>query len=138
LRSPALDLRRDFLGEEAHVLFYVVVRDALIAEHAVDLEIADHLAAMAQRIGIETRRLLNLSTARFPRAPLQTGQAAFTASGFPSKAVLTDTSFWCRPMKALAITGWITFSHSWRIHAHGMLTLPWTAALRLVDGLPVL
>src|SRR5712691_9600559 len=45
---PAFDLRRDFLGEETHVLFYVIVRKAVIAERAVDLEIADHLAAMAQ------------------------------------------------------------------------------------------
>jgi hypothetical protein len=44
-------------------------------------------------IGIETRRLVSLLTARFPRAPLRTGQAAFTASGSLSKAVLTDTYF---------------------------------------------
>src|SRR5262249_50326493 len=49
LRLPALDLWRNFLSEEAHALLYVVVRNAVIAERAIDVEIADHLTAMAQR-----------------------------------------------------------------------------------------
>ena len=41
----------------------------------------------------------------FPRAPSQTGQALFKASGFPSKAVFADTSLVCGPINRRAIEG---------------------------------
>src|SRR5205823_14347658 len=56
LALPALDLRPDLLGEQAHGAFYLSERLALVTEAAVDLEIADQLTPLTQlrhqRIGV--------------------------------------------------------------------------------------
>src|ERR1043166_5269989 len=67
----------------------------------------------------------------FPRAPSQTGQVPFETSGFPSKAVLTDTSILHSPINQLAMEG-----RNLLFRRDGILVVPWTAALRPVVGFP--
>src|SRR5919106_1679954 len=77
---------------------------------------------------IETTRLAHLAMNRFRRAPSQTGQAAFTASGFPSKAVRGHL---------LAVPFDPTVYEVPALPCI-RLTAPWTAALRPVRGFPAL
>jgi len=45
---PALDLRGDFLGEQTHALFHLLVRDAPVGEDTVDFKIANKFSPPAQ------------------------------------------------------------------------------------------
>lgn len=80
-----------------------------------------------QSMKIETTRLAILSDSRFRRAPSQTGQATFIASGFPPRLSLPTLS---------VCTDW--FAGVLRVipPVNHIRAAPWTAALRLVRGLP--
>jgi hypothetical protein len=66
-------------------------------------------------------------------APSQTGQARFRASGFPAKAALADTPPLCGPIPRGA-----TYGRGLLPPLDRIPRAPWPAALRPVDGFPVL